>query len=251
MKAFLRLIPVLALLGCAQVRGNVAATVALARSVYGPEATLSAVRSIRYVGTAETTLATPEGPRPFKAQIEIVFQVPFRQRMVVTLEDRVEVTALDDYEAWQRVVDPADPTRWRLTLLEIEQIKRLRATTWENLAFHRGLEQRGGRLEDLGDATVDGVRAHKIAFLHDNQIIFFRYFDRVTGRLLLTETDQGERIREEGELMASGIRFSRKVITTKRLPDGSDRVVAVTFDQITVNETFPATEFSLPPVGRP
>ena len=129
MKAFLRLIPVLALLGCAQVRGDVAATVALARSVYGPEATLSAVRSIRYVGTAETTLATPEGPRPFKAQIEIVFQVPFRQRMVVTLEDRVEVTALDDYEAWQRVVDPADPTRWRLTLLEIEQIKRLRATT--------------------------------------------------------------------------------------------------------------------------
>jgi hypothetical protein len=195
MKAFLRLIPVLALLGCAQVRGDVAATVALARSVYGPEATLSAVRSIRYVGTAETTLATPEGPRPFKAQIEIVFQVPFRQRMVVTLEDRVEVTALDDYEAWQRVVDPADPTRWRLTLLEIEQIKRLRATTWENLAFHRGLEQRGGRLKDLGDATVDGVRAHKIAFLHDNQIIFFRYFDRVTGRLLLTETRVSESAR--------------------------------------------------------
>lgn len=245
-----RIFLVLALLGGTVARADVAATLALARSVYGPEATLNAVRSIRYVGTAETMVATPEGPKPFTAQIEILFQVPFRQRMVVTLADRVEVTALDDYEAWQRVADPADPTRWRLTLLGIEQIKRLRATTWENLSFHRGLEQRGGRVDDLGDALVDGIRTHKIAFLHDNRIIFFRYFDRATGRLILTETDQGERIREEGELVASGIRFSRKVITSSKLADGTDRVVTVTFERITVNEDFPASEFAIPPVGR-
>ncbi len=250
MKASFPLLIAAFLLNVTLARGDVAATLALARSVYGPEAVLTAVRSVHYVGTAETMVATPEGPQPFKAQLEIIFQVPYRQRMVVTLPDRVEVTALDDYEAWQRVSDPSDATRWRLTLLGIDQIKRLRATTWENLAFHRGLEQKGGRVDDLGEVTIDGVRTHKIAFLHDNSIIFFRYFDLATGRLILTETDQGERIREEGELIASGIRFSRKVITTTKLPDGSDRTVTVTFDRITVNEDFPASQFVIPPVGR-
>lgn len=250
MNVLIRLLIVATLASVGSLRADVAATLALARSYYGPEALLNEVRSVRYIGTAETIAATPEGPKPVSAKIEIIFQAPYRQRMVVTLPDRVETTALDDYEAWQRVADPSEPTRWRLTLLGIDQIKRLRATTWENLAFHRGLERRGGRVDDLGEVNVEGVRAQKLAFLHDNTIIFFRYFDLATGRLLLTETDQGERIREEGELVASGIRFSRKVITTSKLPDGTERVVTVTFDRIIVNEPAPASDFALPPVGR-
>lgn len=249
MKDHVRLLFAAALLGLVPLRADVAATLAKARAFYGSEAALDAVRSVHYVGTAETIADTPEGPKPVTAKIEIVFQVPFRQRMVVTLPDRVEVTALDDYEGWQRIEDPAEPTRWRLTLLTTEQIKRLRATTWENLAFHRGIERRNGRVDDLGEVTVDGIRTHKLAFLHDNDIIFFRYFDLGTGRLVLTETDQAERIREEGELVAGGIRFSRKVITTSKLPDGSERTVTITFDRITVNESFPASAFAMPPVN--
>lgn len=238
-----------ALLPAAALRADVAATLAKARAYYAPDAVLDAVESIHYVGTAETVTATPEGPKPVKAAIEIIFQRPSRQRMVITLPDRIEITALDEYEAWQRVQDPSDSTRWRLTLLGPQQVKRLRATAWENLSFHRGLEKRRGRIDDLGLVQVDGVSAHKIAFLHDNDIIFFRYFDPTTGRLILTETDQGERIREEGEIVANGIRFSHKVITTSKLPEGGERVVTVTFDRITVNESFPASLFAIPPVS--
>ncbi len=227
--------------------------VAKARAYLGSDAALNAVTSVHYTGTLLTAGNST-------AVIEIVFQKPYRQRITATserpvpaakagdpatVEKTIEITALDDYDAWRRLQDAKDPTRWQLTLLDKDQIKRLRANTWENLAYYSGLEKAGVTAEPKGLATVGSVACEKVAFRHADDIVFLRYFDKATGRLMLTETEQGGSIREEGEIMVNGIRFPKKVVTTTR-ENGKELSITVTFDKITVNEVFPESLFVIP-----
>jgi hypothetical protein len=220
------------------------ALIAKARAFIGSDAALDAVQALRMVGQLEVV----DGPdsTPGTAKIEILFQKPDRQRITAASEARIEVTALDGYDAWSRVSDPRDATQWQVTLLGPDQIKRLRANTFENLSFYRGLGARGARIEDRGTATVDGVACRKLAFVHAPDIIFTRSFDVATGRLVLTETDSGTQIREEGELRVSGLRFPKRIVTLNTLPEGGTRTIRVTFDEITVNPALDPEIFAVP-----
>ena len=112
--------------------------------------------------------------------------------------------------------------------------------------FFRGLETRGGRIEDQGPVTIDGVACQKVAFVHAENIIFYRYFDLATGRLTLTETEAGGTLREQGELIAAGLRFPKSLVTTAKNPAGKVQTVTITVEKITVNEVFPASFFAVP-----
>ncbi len=219
--------------------------IAQARAFIGAEAALSAVRSLRFVGTLVT--ANPvDASKQTRASVEIVFQKPAQQRITITYEKALEQTALDDYEAWQRQQDLSDASKWRQSLLSIDQVKRLRANTFENLAFFRGLEQQGARIEDQGPVAIEGVACQKIAFIHAPNITFTRYFELATGRLRLTETEAGGSIREEGEMSVNAVRFPEKIITLTPIANGKSQTVTITFEKITVNETFPAAFFAVP-----
>ena len=225
--------------------------IAKARSYLGSESALAAVRSVHFVGTMEMEEASPQGPRKVRSPIEIIFQKPYQQRIALTTEATVQVTGLDDYDGWQQVQERAAPGRWRLALLQPEMIKKLRANTWENLNFYLGIEKRGGSVRVIGPAMVDGVAAVKVVFEHEPGISFTRYFDQATGRLVLTETDRGDRIREEGELMASGVRFPQKVTSAGGGNDTGAKagtVTVISFERITINETFADSEFEMPMV---
>ncbi len=221
------------------------AIIAKARSFVGSEAALNGVKSVHYVGTLVTT--DPADPKKeTRAKMEIIFQKPEQQRIVATSETTVEITALDGYEGWTRVQAIADAGKWRQTLLGSEQIKRLRANTWENLGFFRVIERIGGRVEEQGTQVIDGVTCQKIAFVHGPKIAFYRYFDPATGRLVMTETEGGGTIREKGEMTVEGVRFPKSIITTSK--NAKDQVITVTieFEKITVNEVFPAKLFAVP-----
>jgi len=216
-----------------------------ARARLGSEAAIGDLKSIHYVGTLVTT--DPADPsKQQRAAIEIVFQKNDQQRITTTYDQLIETTSLDGYDAWQRKQDPTDPTTWQQTLQGADQIKRLRANTWETLAFFRGLETRGGRIEDQGAVTIDGVACQKVAFIHAENIIFYRYFDLATGRLTLTETEAGGTLREQGELIAAGLRFPKSLVTTTKNPAGKVQSVTITVEKITVNEVFPASFFAVP-----
>ena len=216
-----------------------------ARARLGSEAAIGDLKSIHYVGTLVTT--DPADPsKQQRAAIEIVFQKNDQQRITTTYDQLIETTSLDGYDAWQRKQDPTDPTTWQQTLQGAEQIKRLRANTWETLAFFRGLETRGGRIEDQGVVTIDGVACQKVAFIHAENIIFYRYFDLATGRLTLTETEAGGTLREQGELIAAGLRFPKSLVTTAKNPAGKVQTVTITVEKIIVNEVFPASFFAVP-----
>lgn len=227
------------------------AVIAKARAYLGTEDALNSIRSIHYFGTleAEETVKDKDGKettRPFKASIEIIFEKPYHQRFQMTSERGTQITALDNYDSWLRV-QPAGTQDWRLNILGPAQTERFRANTWENLFFYRGLESTGGHVEDLGSTTIDGQACEKLAFVHAPGIVFYRYIDTTTGKLLLTETETGSRLREEGEMMVNGVRFLKKLVTvTKDAATGRENTSTITMDKIVINETFPDDLFVAP-----
>jgi outer membrane lipoprotein-sorting protein len=238
-----------ALLSASVLSAQEPAIIARARAYVGTEAALTGIKSVHYVGTLVT--GDPADPaKQTRAAMEIIFQKPEQQRINATSDKLIETTALDGYEGWQRVQDPADSTKWRQVLLGTDQIKRLRANTWENLSYFRGIERVGGRVEDQGGKTIDGVACQKIAFIHGPNIVFYRYFEIATGRLVFTETEAGGTIREQGEMIVDGIRFPKSIVTASKNDKGQLVTVTINFEKVTINKAFPAKEFAVPFMGR-
>ena len=223
--------------------------IARARAYLGSESALNAVTSIRFTGMLETTekiAATDDKSKlvdqPVRWPVEIVVQKPYQQQFTLTRPDSIETRALDGYDGWARSTSLQNPKEWRLRLLDAPEIKQLRANTWENLNFFSGLEKKGGHVELGGEATVDGVACVKLSFVHTDDIIFLRFFDKDSGRLVRTETEKGGDIREEGELIVGGIRFPRKVINKA----ANGQVTTLAFDKVVLNEPIPAADFAVP-----
>lgn len=233
----LRLILVGALLATAGLPGAETAGqwIARARARLGSESALQGVTSIRYTGTLDTDGAN-------QRSMDIIFQKPLQQRITLTGAELIEVIALDDYDGWQKRINPKNPAQWQLTLVDAAQIKRLRAQTWDNLNFFDGLEKMRGSVRLEGDATVDGVPCVKLVFTYREDMVLTRYFERATARLVKTETETGTEIREEGEIFVNGIRFPRKVSNRDR----NGRTTNMVFDQIFLNEPHAASEFAVP-----
>ena len=222
------------------------AIIAKARAALGAEAALNAIQSVRYTGTVvETPAADPA--KATRAAVEILAQKPDRQRITRTSDKTIDINGLDGYEGWQRVQDAANPKNWRQIVLPPDALKRMRAQARENLMFFGGLERMGGAYEDEGAATIDGVACQKIAFVHGPGIVFHRYFNTATGRLVQTETDDGTVTREDGELIVNGVRFPKTMTITTKPVNGKSNVSVITFEKITVNESLAAKLFAVPP----
>lgn len=209
--------------------------IAKARAFLGGDAALNAIKSVHFTGALEVSDGT-------KLPTDIIFQKPYRQRITVTGPKVIEATALDGYDAWQKRTNPANPTQWQVTLLDGNQVKRLRANTLENLSFYAIKEMPGCVVQVTGEATVDGRACVKLSFAHGAAVVFIRYFDKATGQLLKTDTENGGEIREEGEMFVNGVRFPKKVLNKT----ASGAVTAISFDKVTINETFPADTFAVP-----
>jgi hypothetical protein len=209
--------------------------IARARARLGSESALQGMTSIRFTGTIEVDGANARS-------MDIIFQKPLQQRITLTGPELVEIIALDDYDGWQKRINPKNPTQWQLTLLDAPQIKRLRAQAWDNLNFLRNIDRLRGTVKAAGEEKVDGLDCVKLVFTYYENIVLTRYYDKATARLVKTETETGVEIREEGEMFAQGIRFPRKVSNR----DKTGKVVTMTFEKIVLNETYPASEFAVP-----
>ncbi|MCR6655659.1 MAG: hypothetical protein NVV63_07535 [Opitutus sp.] len=234
----------LVLVTVASAAGAEPAIIAKARARLAPDAVLDAVRTLHYVGTLEV----PDPADPTKSQtadLEIFLEKPDRQRIQIRNQDALEVKVLDGYDAWTRISNVKDPNRWQQTLLAADQIKQLRADVWQNLYFFRGIESVGGRIEEHGPATIEGVECEKLSFVHSDQIVYDRYFEIATGRLVYTGNDRNN-IREEGEIVAGGIRFPKQIFITIQAPDGQALRQRITFTKITVNEPLSPDLFEMP-----
>jgi hypothetical protein len=227
---------------------SVEEVIAKARSYVGKERDLDGVRSLHYRGRIEVRDAAGVLQEGSSGTIELILQKPAQQKVVRVVGQLRDVVGLDDLTGWHRVEQVADPAKGRTTVVPLAQLRRVQASTFENLAFYRGLERRGGRVELRGESTSGGRPVVRVAFIHPGDIVFLRSFDRETGRLLVTEGQDGERMVEEGELVVHGIRFPQRLVTSGKTEDGSTLAITLIFDEITVNETFPADLFAVPMV---
>jgi hypothetical protein len=216
-----------------------AAVIQRARAAVGPEAALDAVKSIRFTGTI--TLADGR-----KGDIEIVVRRPMHQRVAIIVGGQREVTALCGYDGWQRLENLRDSDDWQLTLLDAGQVMRSRANTLENFAFFRHRESDRVDTALAGTAEVDGIACDKVVFAHMGGVRFTRFFDHATGRLVLTETENGGTLREKGEAIVRGVRFPREIEAA-----GHNGTSSVFFASIEVNEEFPDSMFEVPALPRP
>jgi hypothetical protein len=239
-----------------QARAEDPAIVAKARAYLGSEADLDGVKSVHMVGHMTTT---PEDPaKPSKVSVEIIFQKPWQESILVIQPDRIIRTALDGYEAWQQEqvgVVPGQTTIdtrkvWKLSLLGPDQVKILRIDVLENLWFYHGVLRAGGQIESRGPSKQDGAAVEKVAFVYSPSVVYIRYFDQATGRLVFSESEGGTKIREQGEIKAGGIRFPKEIDLTETI-DGKPSSKAYVFDTITVNESFPASNFAVPDLPEP
>jgi hypothetical protein len=218
------------------------AVLGLARAYLGPESTLDGIESIHFVGSV--LRVDPDHPSAAApGALDMIFAKPLRQRLVVREPKASRTTVLDGYDAWDWIQDNVDSTKFRLTWLSAPDIKTLRANTWENLYYYRAPE--GGTVEDEGPATIDGVACERVDFTHGPGIVYERYFDRDTGRLVLTVRGP-ETIRESGEIRADGIRFAKTIVSTTKSASGKDVVTTVTFDSVALNEPLAADLFVVP-----
>jgi hypothetical protein len=209
--------------------------IARARARLGSEAALQGVTSVRYLGSLETDGASPR-------RLDIVFQKPLQQLITLTGAELIEVVGLDDYDGWQKRTNAKNSAQWQITLIDAGQTKRLRAQIWDNLNFFSGIEKMRGSVRLAGDAMIDGVACVKLIFAYREDMILTRYFDKTSARLVLTETESGTEIREEGEIIVQGVRFPRKVSNR----DKAGRVITMLFDQVILNEPHAASEFAVP-----
>ncbi len=244
--SLLRLLTTAALLSGASLVAAELPILTKARARLGTDAALDAIRSIHFVGTHEST----NDDKPMTVPIEIFVKKPYFQRITVSYPKYVETTALNNLEGWVRRENLQDG-RVGVNIVDVGQLKALRANTWENLSYFRGLEDKGGKIEDLGPVTQDGIACEKIVFRHDANISFVRYFDLATGRLVYTETGAGGSTREEGEILVNGVRFPKKVVLSTKTSSGKDQIITVTFEKVTVNENIDDRIFAVPPTPHP
>jgi hypothetical protein len=249
MKSFFRLLAVFTACAATLFAADpeVDALLAKARARIGTDEALKKINSIHFEGKIEASDDGVPLPSMAGATVEIIFQKPFRHRMTVSSPQGTEITGLDEYTGWRRNESPTAGVRPKTTVLGKEEVKRLRANTSENLSFYRGLEQLGGQVLDLGPSQAGGAASRKLVFRYDQGVEFIRHFDPATGKLLLTETPPVGMIREEGEMVVDGVRFPAKIIATSKIPaSGKTRVIQISFNKITLNETFPPGLFEQP-----
>jgi hypothetical protein len=219
------------------------AVIGLARAYLGPDSTLSGITSIHFIGTLDR-VNPDQAAGPVHGSLDLIFVKPLRQRLVVRTEKTTLTTVLDGYDAWDYVQDNADSTQFRLKWLPAVDVKNLRANTRENLYFFRGLEGEDA-VVDKGPATIDAIACERVDFTHGPGIVYERYFDRDTGRLVMTARG-AEAIRESGEIRVDGLRFAKTIVSVTRLPSGKDVVSTVTFSSVALNEPVGPEVFSVP-----
>ena len=210
------------------------AAIERARAWLGAEEVLNEVQSVHYSGEIRTSGGDV-------GSVDIVFMKPNFQLIVAEVNNVRQTTALSGYDAWEKVEDMNNEDDWQLTLLEAGQIQRLQANAWEALYFYRVGRQKKVAVSDEGEAEIEGVVCDKVSFRHNKTIRFVRYFEVETGRLVLTETELGGQIREEGELWSGGIRFPKRLVT--RVGENSS---TIEFEVIEVNESFDEEIFDVP-----
>lgn len=235
----LTLFTAVALFGTAVSAQSLEQIIKKARSQLAPEKTLEAVKTLRY----EASVDNAEGP---EGTLILVFKKPYMQYLEVETDAFRERTAVNGFEGWRERLNKVNPAQSGVLVLDPQQTKYLLSNAMENLYFFEGPEHaRGGEIKLDGEETVRGMECWKVDFIYPSGLRYSRFFEKSTGKLVVTRTSNGEmEMVEKESLKSGGIKFPRVVETYKN----GVLVRTVTFEKIEVNDPVEDSLFDFPSI---
>jgi len=209
-----------------------------ARARLGTESALKNVESIRYEGD----VFSPNGE--LFSTLTLVFDKPDRQLLRENQNGQVNQTAVNGLEGYLLSFADNDPANRILRALPPLQTKRMTSNAVENLYFFNGPRfVRGAETIDEGLVDFEGGQARKIVFQYPLGLVYVRYFDPNTAKLVATVSSDGLKMKERESIQSSNIRFPAVVDTYDE--DGK-LLRTVKFTEIVVNGQIPPGYFDFP-----
>ncbi len=210
--------------------------VSKAREYLGGDEVLLNIKTIYYEGEFENVLSGDGGT------MKIWLEKPLKYRMVSETQNIKQIIVVNDYDGWSQTFDKKTKTKSLAFVFSGKDLKRTRATVWENLNFFTNLDMLRGTVIYQGEVKIENQDAVLIKFDYGDDIYFKRYFNKQTGRLMQTASDLGIMLKEIGEQKINGILFPTSIFTYK-----DDKVInSMTFKDIRINEQFDEELFTEP-----
>jgi len=211
-----------------------------ARALRGSEADLKKVKSLAFkgsmlYGTGET------------GSIELIYKKPYYHHLSSVVGTELEVSALDDSEAWLKSAHAATPDNWSLLILEADQVFNMRAKVGETLNFFARPTTRGSEVTYEGVEEIDGRSCHALLYYYGSGIWNLHYFDRETGDLVKIVNNKGIEFFEKGETIVDGVRFPKKLISVFYTERGRG-TMEMSYTSVRVNEEYDKDLFAMPSV---
>jgi len=230
------LIPLIFLIGLTTVGAKTLEDVlAKARAYVAPEEKLESIEVLFYDGTL-----TPANGSPAR-KVSLLLQKPASQRLEITQGNGRITMVVNEKEGFM-VRENLETGDKQTTSLPLEQVRLFKANASENLNFFQFPPRSQVRTKYLGEQEFRGQTVDVVRYIHPHGIVFLRYFDPETGRLVATESDGGTINIEEGSMEVGGIRFSDKILAYE-----SDELVhTIQFERSDVNPDLPEWVFDFP-----
>lgn len=202
------------------------AVIAMARAHLGSEADLRGIRTLQYRGSIES----PDQNR--SGTLILTLKKPLKQRIeIITAEGVTEITAVNGYEGWTHKRDESAGTE-EVRVMNPQNLNRMLVSTWENLNFFLEPKEQHGKTRFIGATEYRGRSAYELHVTYPGGRPYFRrFFDRHSGELIASLTDDGLEFVESGMIRAAGILFPRKVEALRE----NRRVHVIKFDTVEVN----------------
>lgn len=208
-----------------------------ARKFLGGGENLEQIEALKYIGT----INSPERKRAGSLVMEL--KKPLKQRIEIeTSSGDLEVTAVNGYEGW--IMKKASGERAaEIQVMNAENLNRMLVSTWENLNFFKEPTKQHARTVFKGMTEFRGRPVYELHVIYPGGTpTFKRYFDKQTGELVGSLTDDGLEFIESGMILVDGVQFPRKIEAFR----GEKRVHVIEFTEVLINPEIPDAQFEYP-----
>ena len=190
-------------------------------------AKLDQINSLEYVGSFKNS------DEDF-GSIVLSFQKPHLYRIERGELNKRITLLIGENIGFLRIKD-LDTDQFESAIMSPNKYKAYRSNAIETLYFYKTPPSENIILE-LGDELVwKGLKAIKVISKYPNNLIYIRYVDSKTGKILATVLPDGNKLVEEGEYIVDQIRFPRKLYTYNKK---DELISTITFEKIKVNPKF-------------
>ena len=208
-----------------------------ARKFLGGSENLEQIESLKYTGT----INSPERKRAGSLVMEL--KKPQKQRIQIeTPSGDLEVTAVNGYEGWIMKKASGEQAA-EVQVMKPENLNRMLVSTWENLNFFKEPTEQHAKTVFKGITEFRGRPVYELHVIYPGGTpTFRRYFDKQTGELVGSLTDDGLEFIESGMILVDGVQFPRKIEAFR----GEKRVHVIEFSEITINPEISDSQFEYP-----